>query len=59
LDGIAAIFDHPDVNQNRLVQERGEVGRLWEDIEGLERRLDAITERAAIPELTWVRDEPA
>jgi hypothetical protein len=59
LGGIAAILDDPDVDHKRLVLERAEVSRLWQEIEALERKLDSIAERAAIPDVAWVRDEPA
>jgi hypothetical protein len=50
LSGIGAVLDDPDVNRSRLVQQHSEVGRLWQEIEALERKLDTITERAAMPD---------
>jgi hypothetical protein len=59
LGGIAAVLDDPDVNHERLVRERTEVSRLWQEIEALEGKLDGIAERAATPDVVWVRDESA
>ena len=45
--------------QDRLLQERSEVSRLSQQIDALERRLDHVAERAAMPALTWSPDESA
>jgi hypothetical protein len=59
LGSIAAVLDDPDVNQGGLILQRNEVGRLRQEIEAVERRLNTIAERSATPDVALACDESA